>query len=128
MRIQFPDSSRLATGVILALTAIAFMSDAAPAGQSTTVEITVEARKGFKFHPDRIEAPAGKKVMLTLENTTGVMGHNLRIPEFDVMTETITPGESDTVRFTAGDTGTYEFRCEVPGHAQAGMVGELIVQ
>lgn len=119
---------RVAAGAFLALAAAAILSGGALAGQSGPVEITVEARKGFQFQPDRIEVPAGKKVILTLKNTTGVMGHNLHIAKFDVKTKTITPGESDSLRFTAKEAGTYEFRCEVPGHAAAGMIGTLKVQ
>jgi rusticyanin len=32
-----------------------------------------------------------------------------------------------TLRFTAGTSGTYQYLCPVPGHAQKGMVGTLVV-
>ena len=33
-----------------------------------------------------------------------------------------------TVSFTAGEAGTYQYLCPVPGHAQKGMVGTLVVE
>ncbi|WP_372614846.1 plastocyanin/azurin family copper-binding protein [Halomonas sp.] len=97
------------------------------AAQPQQAQITIEAQRGFKFHPAQIEVPVGSEVVLTLKNTA-VMGHNLHIPKLGVMTKTITQGESDTVRFTVEKAGTYVFRCEVPGHAQAGMTGKIKVQ
>ncbi|HSH49225.1 MAG TPA: cupredoxin domain-containing protein [Halomonas sp.] len=91
------------------------------------VQITIEAQRGFRFHPAQVEVPVGSEVVLTLKNTA-VVGHNLHIPKLGVMTRTITHGESDSVRFSVDKAGTYAFRCEVPGHAQAGMTGVLKVQ
>lgn len=65
--------------------------------------------------------------MLTLKNV-GRMSHNLHIPALGVKTKTIAPGETATVRFVAKESGTLAFRCEVPGHAAAGMVGEITVE
>ena len=98
----------------------------APRANQEPVEVTVTAQPGFSFQPEQISVPAGAKVRLTLENA-GVMGHNLNIPALGKMTRTITGDETDTLTFTVGEVGTNTFRCEVPGHAEAGMVGELKV-
>lgn len=37
------------------------------------------------------------------------------------------PGDTATVTFTPTVPGEYQFLCTVPGHAQAGMVGTLVV-
>jgi uncharacterized cupredoxin-like copper-binding protein len=34
---------------------------------------------------------------------------------------------SGTLSFTVGAQGTYQYLCPVPGHAQKGMVGTLVV-
>jgi plastocyanin len=34
---------------------------------------------------------------------------------------------TDTLTFTATSNGTYQYLCPVPGHAEKGMVGTLIV-
>ncbi|WP_280550496.1 cupredoxin domain-containing protein [Halomonas sp. 11-S5] len=116
---------RMASMLLAVVTMVA--GSAVMASQSETVEITITAQQGFQFEPTELEVPVGAEVVLVFENT-GIMGHNLHIPELDVMTETITPGETDTVEFTVDEAGTYTFRCEVPGHAEAGMTGELVVQ
>jgi len=92
-----------------------------------TVEVNVEARQGFKFEPSTLEVPAGTEVVVQFKNA-GAMAHNVQFPEFDAGTETIGSGKSETFRFTAGESGTYEYLCDVPGHAQAGMTGEITVR
>jgi len=95
--------------------------------KNSAAEITVSAKEGFNFKPGRLEVEAGGEVVLTFEND-GRMSHNLHIPELDVATETIGPGKSVTVRFTPDNAGTFSFLCTVPGHEQAGMVGDLTVR
>jgi len=56
------------------------------------------------------------------------MSHNLHIPTLGVQTETIGPGRRVTVRFTPESAGTFRFLCEVPGHEEAGMTGEITVR
>jgi rusticyanin len=41
---------------------------------------------------------------------------------------TATGDGANTVTFTAGGTGTYQYICPMPGHAQMGMHGSLIVR
>jgi nitrite reductase (NO-forming) len=42
-------------------------------------------------------------------------------------TKLISPGSSTTLSYTFKTKGTYEFLCTVPGHAAAGMKGDLKV-
>ena len=37
------------------------------------------------------------------------------------------PGQTQTIRFTIDAPGTYRITCTVPGHADAGMTGTLVV-
>ena len=37
------------------------------------------------------------------------------------------PGQTQTIRFTIDEPGTYAIECSVPGHAESGMVGTLVV-
>ncbi|MBB3185555.1 plastocyanin [Halomonas fontilapidosi] len=116
---------RMASIVLALVTMVA--GSTGMASQSETVEISITAQQGFQFEPTELEIPVGAEVILVFENA-GIMGHNLHIPELEVMTDTITPGKTETVEFTFDEAGTYAFRCEVPGHAEAGMTGKLVVQ
>ncbi len=97
------------------------------ANAADTVEVTVEARQGFKFEPSSLEVPEGTEVVLRFENA-GIMAHNFKVPGLDAGTETIAAGKNETITFTAGESGTYEFLCDVPGHADAGMTGQITVR
>jgi nitrite reductase (NO-forming) len=94
--------------------------------QANAAEVSVQAKQGFKFERSTLEVPAGSEVVLRFENT-GIMAHNIKVPALNAGTETIGGGKSQTITFTVGKSGAYEFRCSVPGHAQAGMTGQIKV-
>jgi uncharacterized cupredoxin-like copper-binding protein len=50
------------------------------------------------------------------------------IDELGVASKTINSGESDTIEFTAGATGTFSFYCGVENHRDQGMEGTLEVE
>jgi uncharacterized cupredoxin-like copper-binding protein len=89
-----------------------------PAGN----EITFIATE-FTFEPETAEVPAGVPVTITLVNA-GVVEHDMTIDElgFHLLAN---PGEtvSETITIPAG---IYHIYCTVPGHHEAGMMGELI--
>lgn len=91
-----------------------------------TVMMTVTGNE-FAFQPTAITVKTGKPIQLTFKNS-GQYPHNLSISELNVRTKTIQPGEEDTVTFTPDKAGTYTYICTVPGHADRGMQGTLIVQ
>ena len=37
------------------------------------------------------------------------------------------PGQTAKIRFVIDTPGTYRILCTIPGHAEAGMVGTLVV-
>ncbi|WP_168016087.1 cupredoxin domain-containing protein [Halomonas salinarum] len=118
----FTHGRPLALMLLMAVTLGGLASPAA--AQQDTVEVRVTAQSGFQFEPSQIEVPVGTEVKLTLENAA-VMGHDLSIPALDVATSIITGEETSMVSFTVGEAGVYSFRCEVPGHAEAGMIGKV---
>lgn len=95
---------------------------AAPPTTSGGMEITVTATE-FEFDPERLEVPANTPVIITLVNA-GVVEHDITIDElgFHILAQ---PGEtvSETITVPAG---IYHVYCAVPGHHEAGMMGELI--
>lgn len=94
--------------------------------QQRPQEITVTGTE-FRFDPARFRAEAGTPLRIVFVNR-GSVGHNLTVPAYDVGTPTIRPGQSATVTFTPQEPGTIGFLCTVPGHSEAGMRGQIIVE
>lgn len=99
-------------------------SSAAATDSSTAADVTVTARE-FSFDPDALDLTAGSDATVELVNG-GSVEHDLTIDALDV---TIYAGAGQTASATlpALEPGTYEFYCSIPGHREAGMVGELTV-
>lgn len=95
-----------------------------PTGQ--VKEFTVSGTE-YSFSPSSITVSAGDRVKITFRND-GRIGHNFVVRDLGIGTRTIGPGQTDTIEFTTPQSGTYTFICSVPGHAVAGMVGDLEVE
>ena len=81
----------------------------------------------FAFSPSTISVKAGDLVKITFQNN-GNAPHNLVIEGLGISTKTINFGQTDTVQFTALNSGTYTIFCSIPGHRAAGMMGSLMVE
>jgi uncharacterized cupredoxin-like copper-binding protein len=87
---------------------------------------TVEVEAGdLWFAPETIEVVAEQPVNVTLDNT-GRMFHDLTVPAADLVISA-EAGDQVSGGLTMTEPGTYEFLCSVPGHAQAGMRGTIVV-
>lgn len=121
------------TLVLLAVVALAAMALAACGGGASTsgssnaapLNVTVTATE-FKFDPATINATAGQTINLTVKNI-GTVQHTWVLAAANVKL-TIDPGKTATATFTAPAAGTYQYECDIPGHKEAGMVGQLIVK
>jgi uncharacterized cupredoxin-like copper-binding protein/mono/diheme cytochrome c family protein len=91
---------------------------------ATSDQFTVESHDIF-FQPTEIDVPSDTEVTILLPNL-GAAPHNFSIDALDISVD-IAPGETKEVTFTAPE-GTYEYYCNIPGHAEAGMVGTLIAR
>jgi uncharacterized cupredoxin-like copper-binding protein len=130
--------------------------DVDPPYEAEDLQATTEARdagvpsarvttKDMKFTPDRIQLPAGERVIITLQNADGVE-HDLQVDGLKVepLDEMDRPGEHDgagsstlalhtkpngTARLTfrAEQKGTFAFHCTIPSHREAGMIGTLTI-
>jgi uncharacterized cupredoxin-like copper-binding protein len=87
-------------------------------------EVTVEAGDLW-FRPGSIELRRGETVNLTIRNTGSVF-HDLTVTELDLQLD-VESGDATTAALMIDTPGTYAFFCSVPGHAAAGMRGQLIV-
>lgn len=96
-------------------------SNPAISGAPTLVVEAVD----FAFELNRVEVATDQEFNLTLVNQ-GALLHDLTIPDLGIRV-VARPGESTTVGVTAQPPGEYLMLCTVPGHAEAGMEGWLVV-
>ncbi|MBI2626297.1 MAG: cupredoxin domain-containing protein [Candidatus Nealsonbacteria bacterium] len=95
------------------------------ASASAVKEIKVLGTE-FSFEPSTIEAKSGETIKIIFQNK-GSMPHNLTINGPGVATKTVGSSGEDAIGFKVPSAGTYSFECSVPGHKEAGMRGNLIV-
>lgn len=95
----------------------------APIAGAPTVE--VEATE-FAFQPDQVVVDADETVNLTLVNN-GSLTHDLTIPELDIHL-VARPGQTNSTALSPTDPGEYQMLCTIPGHAEAGMVGLIVIR
>ncbi|MBI3162034.1 MAG: cupredoxin domain-containing protein [Chloroflexi bacterium] len=118
-------------------------------GKAVDAAAITVTMKEFAFDPNPIKVSAGTPVEITLMNegsvehdfvievisvtdlsTEGGMGeHEMSTEheEFDLHTS-VAAGGTGILRFTPTEPGTYQIFCSVPGHKEAGMIAELIVE
>ena len=95
-------------------------ADAAEAGEAQILRVTL---KDLAIEPPSLQAPPGP---ITIEVVNeGQVPHNFALGEN--ATPMLQTGESATLEVPSLEAGTYEFICEVAGHADAGMRGTLTV-
>ena len=89
-------------------------------------EITISANE-YSFNPASITIAKGEKIRLTFTNV-GSQFHNLVINGLNAKTKAIAAGKSDTIEFTASESGSFSFFCGIGNHQSLGMEGELKVE
>jgi len=93
--------------------------------QEASKTIYLEASE-YKFVPATLRIAEGEAVRIIVKNT-GKRAHELKLPKLGV--ETAVPqGKSVTITVRPGKTGKYQMVCNMPGHLERGMRGELIVK
>ena len=91
-------------------------------------QASIDATDTLKWQPNTLIAKAGDKITLTVKNT-GNTAHTILSPALNLNQTDVPIQKTTTVSFTAPSApGAYQFWCNIPGHAEAGMVGEVIVQ
>jgi Cu+-exporting ATPase len=79
------------------------------------------------FTPDIIRVRAGDWLVITLRNDDPVF-HDLEVEGLANVDVGARPGQTADLRVRLDRPGTWEFVCTVPGHAEAGMRGTLVVE
>jgi uncharacterized cupredoxin-like copper-binding protein len=102
----------------------------ASGGSSGGKTINVSATE-FAFTPNKFEGKVGEKLTFKVTNK-GTVEHNFVILSPDGSEEltkmTTQPGETKSLEFTPTEAVTYQVDCNIAGHKEAGMVGELLVK
>jgi len=90
-----------------------------------SITFTVEASE-FEFAPSTFRVTEGETIRFSVENT-GKVAHEFELEKLGV--EAVIPaGKSVTFTVSPPKSGVYNLVCDLPGHLEAGMRGELIVK
>jgi len=128
---------RVAIGgvALVAVLALVLAALAGAATRATTVTVTAgkPSEFGFKLSTKTVKHGA---VTFKVRNG-GAIPHDFKICASakggtanactGKVTKLLSPGQSATLTYTFKTKGTYEYLCTVPGHAAAGMKGDLKV-
>ncbi len=88
-------------------------------------EFTISG-SNFSYSLKEIKVKEGDTVKITFKNEDGF--HDWTLDEFNVRTQKIAAGKTETVTFLANKKGTFEYYCSVGSHRANGMKGNLIVE
>ena len=91
---------------------------------------SVQMMDTMKYQPNTFtNAKAGSTITVDLKNA-GATVHSIMAPQMGVTAKKEIPGGgSGSVTFTVpSQPGTYFFWCPEPGHAEAGMIGQVQVK
>ncbi len=84
----------------------------------------------FEFKPNKFDANVGQKVTFKVTNK-GTVEHTFVIKSPDGSQDlaklSAQPGETKSLDFTPTEAATYPIDCNIAGHKEAGMTGELAV-
>lgn len=95
-------------------------------GTAVTAQLTTVTTQQMAFSQPEIRVQAGQPVQFQMRNAD-MFEHSFDIDGLNVHVP-VGSRDSALVEFTPIEPGTYHFYCGVPGHAEAGMVGTLIVE
>lgn len=119
-----------------------------PAKPARIVPITVRETDDGKmiYTPDKLSVKKGEQVRFVITNA-GAIPHEFvlataaenlkhaemmqKFPEMehdDANSKSIEPQGKAEIVWRFSESGTYEFSCLIPGHREAGMIGNIVVQ
>ncbi len=111
-------SSQPSTGTLPPVTTLP------PVSAASVKEFNMTAKR-FEFIPNTITVNRGDEVVLRITSTD--VEHGFSLATYDII-ETLPPGETRTIRFTADQAGEFNFFCSVfCGSGHQSMRGKLVV-
>ena len=99
-------------------------ADRAIDGAATQVAVTA---RDVRFEPADVTVRSGDFVVVRFTNGDPIF-HDWEVEGVANVDAGARPGQTQRIRFIAPAPGTYEILCTVEGHAEAGMVGTLVVE
>jgi heme/copper-type cytochrome/quinol oxidase subunit 2 len=109
---------------LLATTAVLLLSGCGgDAGDAVVVDVELG---NYTIEPATLVLPADVEVELNVTNVDTGMIHSLVAGGKG--TRTLQPGESQTLPMGVLAAGRFQMWCDVPGHAQMGQVGMVVVE
>jgi uncharacterized cupredoxin-like copper-binding protein len=133
-------------GIIALANSLFWMPTALASSQVNEVKVSLGNTSGeLKFFPSDIQFEAGKPYKLLLDNPSPVK-HYFTSKDFADASWTkkvqagkvevkgaiheleLQSGAAAQWVLTPMKSGTYELHCSIPGHAEAGMVGKIVVK
>lgn len=104
-------------------------AEAMKAREPQLVVVATDAGLKFHFEPAALEVKPGQLVAIKFINVGPLSPHDFSIGSLQANTGLLDPGQERILSFRAPDEpGEYEFICTVPGHAQLGMTGKIVVK
>ncbi len=94
--------------------------------EAEATRLTVVARD-TRFAPRDVAVEAGRTAVLSFRNEDPIF-HDWEVEGLANVDAGARPGQTQKLRFTIDRPGMYEIVCSVPGHAEAGMTGRLVVE
>jgi nitrite reductase (NO-forming) len=94
--------------------------------EASAQEVHLVART-VQFDQPVIRAKAGTWVRVVYTNKDTIY-HDWEIEAIKDAHINTRPGQTSWATFYVGEPGVYEYSCTVPGHMEAGMTGQLIVE
>jgi len=91
---------------------------------ATSLAVTA---KDVRFTPAEVHIKADEFTVLTFSNADPVF-HDWSVEGLANVDVPARPGQTARLRFRVDEPGTYQIICTVPGHAEAGMTGTLVVE
>jgi uncharacterized cupredoxin-like copper-binding protein len=91
---------------------------------TSTVKVDLIAND-IEWNITTINAKVNQPIEITVTNA-GALDHDLVIDELgvDIL---LAPGDTEVVSVTVDHAGTIQYICSIPGHEEAGMVGDIVV-
>ena len=108
----------------LILVAFTILSVILAACGTPTLKVNLIA-EDIKWNITTINAKVNQPIEITVTNQ-GALDHDFVIEELgvDIL---LSPGKTEVVTVTVDHPGTVKYICSIPGHEEAGMVGEIVV-